>query len=244
MRNILLTLKFDGTNYHGWQVQSNAVTVQQTLQDAVETVFGKRENVVGCSRTDAGVHANKYCCNIRTENEMSSSKIVSALNANLPNDIAVTDCKDVPLEFHARYDCKSKEYLYKIWNSQVRNPFLNNYTLHYKYPIDTELLSNEAKAFLGTHDYIGFCAAGSSVKDTVRTVGRFDVSRDGDLVVFTVEANGFLYNMVRIMTGTLLYISQGKIAAGELPNIINSKNRFLAGPTAPPTGLYLNDVKY
>ena len=238
MKNILLTLKFDGTNYHGWQVQSNAVTVQQTLQDAVETVFGKRENVVGCSRTDAGVHANKYCC------KMSSSKIVSALNANLPNDIAVTDCKDVPLEFHARYDCKSKEYLYKIWNSQVRDPFLNNYTLHYKYPIDTELLSNEAKAFLGTHDYIGFCAAGNSVKDTVRTVGRFDVSRDGDLVVFTVEANGFLYNMVRIMTGTLLYISQGKIAAGELPNIINSKNRFLAGPTAPPTGLYLNDVKY
>ena len=124
MRNLLLTISFDGTAYHGWQVQENAVTVQQTLQDAMEHICSKRDNVVGCSRTDAGVHANMYCCNIRTESAIECKKLVGALNAVLPRDIAALDCKEVDYDFHARYDCKSKEYIYKIWNSPNKNPFL------------------------------------------------------------------------------------------------------------------------
>ena len=244
MRNLLLTISFDGTAYHGWQVQENAVTVQQILQDAYEQICSSRDNVVGCSRTDAGVHANMYCYNIRTEKAIPCEKLVTALNAVLPRDVAVLDCREVDFDFHARYDCKSKEYIYKIWNSPNKNPFLYNYTLHYKYPLDEEFLSQQAKDFIGTYDFSSFCAAGSSVDDTVRTVVNAKVEREGDMVIFRVEADGFLYNMVRIMTGTLLDIAKGKIPAGSIPQIIESGNRFAAGYTAPARGLYLNNINY
>lgn len=244
MRNLLLTISFDGTAYHGWQVQENAVTVQQMLQDAFEKICSSRDNVVGCSRTDAGVHANMYCCNIRTENPIACDRLVTALNAVMPRDIAALDCREVDFDFHARYDCKSKEYIYKIWNSPNKTPFLYNYTLHYKYPLDAEFLSQQAKDFIGTHDFSSFCAAGSSVEDTVRTVMNASVEREGDMVIFRVEADGFLYNMVRIMTGTLLDIAKGKIPANSIPQIIDSGSRFAAGYTAPARGLYLNNINY
>lgn len=244
MRNLLLTISFDGTAYHGWQVQENAITVQQTLQDALEHICSKRDNVVGCSRTDAGVHANMYCCNIRTESGIECNKLVGALNAVLPRDVAALECKEVDYDFHARYDCKSKEYIYKIWNSPNKNPFLYNYSLHYKYPLDEEFLSQQAKAFIGTHYFDAFCAAGSSVEDTERTVMNACVEREGDMVIFRVEADGFLYNMVRIMTGTLIDISRKKIPADSIEQIILSKNRAAAGYTAPAHGLYLNKIHY
>ena len=244
MRNLLLTISFDGSAYHGWQVQDNAVTVQQTLQDALEHICGNRDNIVGCSRTDAGVHANMYCCNLRTESAIDCKKLVGALNAVLPRDIAAMDCCEVDYEFHARYDCKSKEYIYKIWNSPNKNPFLYNYSLHYKYPLDEKFLDAQAKAFIGTHHFDSFCAAGSSVADTERTVKNASVERDGDMVIFRVEADGFLYNMVRIMTGTLIDISRGKIPADSIGGIIDAKNRFAAGHTAPAHGLYLNKIFY
>ena len=244
MRNLLLTISFDGSAYHGWQVQDNAVTVQQTLQDALEHICGKRDNIVGCSRTDAGVHANMYCCNLRTESAIDCKKLVGALNAVLPRDIAAMDCREVDYEFHARYDCKSKEYIYKIWNSPNKNPFLYNYSLHYKYPLDEKFLDSQAKAFIGTHHFDSFCAAGSSVAYTERTVKNASVERDGDMVIFRVEADGFLYNMVRIMTGTLIDISRGKIPADSIGGIIDAKNRFAAGHTAPANGLYLNKIFY
>ncbi len=244
MRNLLLTISFDGTAYHGWQVQDNALTVQQTLQDALQQLCSRRDNVVGCSRTDAGVHANMYCCNIRTEHPIPCDKLVTALNAVLPRDIAALDCKEVDFDFHARYDCKSKEYIYKIWNSPNKNPFLYNHSLHYKYPLDEEFLSSQAKQFIGTYDFSSFCAAGSSVEDTVRTVMNASVERNGDEVVFRVEADGFLYNMVRIMMGTLIDISRGKLPENSIPQIIEAKNRFAAGYTAPARGLYLNKIHY
>ena len=244
MRNLLLTISFDGTAYHGWQVQENAITVQQTLQDALEHICSKRDNVVGCSRTDAGVHANMYCCNIRTESGIECNKLVGALNAVLPRDVAALECKEVDYDFHARYDCKSKEYIYKIWNSPNKNPFLYNYSLHYKYPLDEEFLSQQAKAFIGTHYFDAFCAAGSSVEDTERTVMNACVEREDDMVIFRVEADGFLYNMVRIMTGTLIDISRKKIPADSIEQIILSKNRAAAGYTAPAHGLYLNKIHY
>ena len=244
MRNLLLTISFDGSAYHGWQVQENALTVQQTLQDALEHICQRRDNVVGCSRTDAGVHANMYCCNIRTESGIDCKKLVGALNAVLPRDIAAMDCCEVDFDFHARYDCKSKEYIYKIWNSPNKNPFLYDYSLHYKYPLDEKFLDAQAKAFIGTHHFDSFCAAGSSVADTERTVMNASVERDGDMVIFRVEANGFLYNMVRIMTGTLIDISRGKIPADSIGAIIESRSRFAAGHTAPAHGLYLNKIFY
>jgi len=244
MRNLLLTISFDGTAYHGWQVQENAVTVQQTLQDALEHICSKRDNIVGCSRTDAGVHANMYCCNIRTESTIECSKLVGALNAVLPRDIAALSCEEVDYDFHARYDCKSKEYIYKIWNSPNKNPFLYNHSLHYKYPIDAEFLSCQAKGFIGTYHFDAFCASGSSVEDTERTVMNASVEREGDMVIFRVEADGFLYNMVRIMAGTLIDISRGKIPADSIKEIILSGNRDEAGYTAPAHGLYLNKIHY
>lgn len=244
MRNLLLTLSFDGSAYHGWQVQENAVTVQQALQDALEHICGVRDNIVGCSRTDSGVHANMYCCNLRTEHTIPCDRLVTALNAVLPRDIAVSNCEQVPFDFHARYDCTSKEYIYKIWNSPNKNPFLYDYSLHYKYPLDAEMLDGQAKQYMGEYDFASFCAAGSSVASTVRNVTNASVKRDGDMVVFTVEANGFLYNMVRIMVGTLIDISSGKIEKNSIADIIAAKDRGKAGFTAPPHGLYLNKVNY
>ncbi len=244
MRNFLLEISYNGKNYHGWQVQSNAVTVQEKLQDAIESVFGSREDIKGCSRTDSGVHANMFCCNFKTDKNIPAEKISDALNANLPNDISVKACREVPLDFHARYDCKGKEYVYRIWNGKTRNPFLDKLCCFYKYDVDVELLNNEAKSFIGKYDFSAFCATGSSVEDKVREIYSFDVSRCGEEVLFTVRGNGFLYNMVRIMVGTLLDISSGKISPGTICDIIKSGDRSKAGFTAPAEGLYLNSVYY
>ncbi|MCR5151171.1 MAG: tRNA pseudouridine(38-40) synthase TruA [Clostridiales bacterium] len=244
MRNILFTSSFDGTRYHGWQVQENAVTVQQTVQDSFEQITCKRGDIIGCSRTDASVHANMYCFNIRTECEMPCSVLKRAMNAVLPRDIAVFDCKEVPLDFHARYSCKSKEYIYKIWNCECKNPFLYNYSLHWQYPLDCEFLDLQAKDFIGKYDYSSFCSAGSSVENKVRNVIFSSVFKQGNTVIFKVEADGFLYNMVRIMVGTLLDISAGKINPGSVKEIIEAKNRNMAGITVPGKGLYLNRVNY
>jgi len=244
MKNLLLTIQYDGSNYHGWQVQKNSVTIQQIFQNAVEAVFKERLDVKGCSRTDSGVHANMYCLTLKTDMDIDDSGVVLALNSKLPNDIAVIDCKEVPMDFHPRYSCKSKEYVYKLYNGRIRNPFYANYAFHYRYPIDENYLNKEAQAFVGTHDYCGFCSAKSDVESTVRTVNSFKVWREGDMVYFSVEADGFLYNMVRIMVGTLLFVSEGKIKENELKDIINSKERKRAGKTAPPQGLYLNKINY
>lgn len=244
MKNLLVTVKYDGSAYHGWQVQKNALTVQQVFQDAVQKVFKERLDVKGCSRTDSGVHANMYCLSFITDMDISDRGVVMALNTHLPDDIAVISCQQVNEDFHPRYSCKSKEYVYKLYNGEIRNPFYSKYAYHYRYNIDAEYLNRQAQAFVGTYDYSGFCSAGSDVEDTVRTVYSFSVWREGDMVYFKVEADGFLYNMVRIMVGTLLFIAQGKIGEGELLDIIKSKDRKRAGKTAPPQGLYLNKVNY
>lgn len=244
MKNLLLTIQYDGSNYHGWQVQSNALTVQEVFQNAVEKVFHSRLDVKGCSRTDTGVHANMYCLTIKTDMNISDEGVILALNSNLPDDISVIACRQVGDDFHPRYSCTSKEYVYKLYNGKIRNPFYAKYALHYRYSIDADYLNRECKAFIGTYDYAGFCSAKSDVKDTVRTVKAFDVWREGDMVYFKVEADGFLYNMVRIMVGTLLFVSERKIKEGGLIEVIQSKNRKRAGKTAPPQGLYLNKINY
>ncbi len=244
MRNLLLTIQYDGSAYHGWQVQKNALTVQEVFQNAVEKVFGERLDVKGCSRTDSGVHANMYCLSLKTDMNISCSGVVCALNAKLPDDICVKACKETADDFHPRYSCKSKEYLYKIYNGKIRNPFYSKYAYHYRPHIDADYLNEQAKAFIGTHDYSGFCSVKSDVEDTLRTVTDFQVWREQDMVYFKVEADGFLYNMVRIMIGTLLFVSEGKIKENQLESIIESKDRRRAGKTAPPHGLYLNKINY
>lgn len=244
MRNLLFTMRYDGTDFHGWQVQNNAPTVQKAFQDAVEKITGKRDNIIGCSRTDAGVHANMYCCNMRTQSKIECPKFITALNAVMPKSIAVYDCREVAFDFHARYDCISKQYVYKIWNAKERNPFLEKYYYHYKYPLDVDMLNEEAKAFLGKHDYSAFCSSGASTVDNVRTVEDVHLQRHGDEVLIYFQADGFLYNMVRIMTGTLIDISRGAIEKGTISQIIDGKDRKRAGVTAPAHGLYLNKVNY
>lgn len=244
MRNLLLTIRYDGSNYHGWQIQKNAVTVQEIFQNAVKRLFQQDIDIKGCSRTDSGVHANKYCVSLAADTNIPCENIVMALNTYLPNDIAVLACEDVDSDFHARYNVVKKEYVYVLCNSKIRNPFLEKYAFWYRYDIDADYLNKQAKAYIGTYDYSGFCSANSGVGDTVRTVYSFDVIRKDDLIYFKVSANGFLYNMVRIMVGTLLFVSEGKIKENELKNVILSKDRKRAGKTAPPQGLYLNDVIY
>ncbi|HIT52634.1 MAG TPA: tRNA pseudouridine(38-40) synthase TruA [Candidatus Fimivicinus intestinavium] len=244
MRNLLLTLRFDGQAYHGWQVQPNGVTVQQCVQDAVEAVTGVRSPVTGCSRTDAGVHALMYCCNFRTAHCIPCERLIPALNAHLPHDIAVYECREVAPAFHARYDCSGKEYVYRIWNSRVRNPFLEGRALHYPWPLDAAYLDRQAQCFVGLHDFSAFCAAGGSVEDKVRTVRAAQVTRRGDDVFFAVEADGFLYHMVRIMVGTLLACAEGKLADGAIATVLAELDRSRAGATAQAQGLYLNRVFY
>ena len=245
MRNILVTMMYDGSHFHGWQIQDNAITVQEVFQNALFKVIGEKTDIKGCSRTDSGVHANMYCVSFHTNHSIPCKRLVAALNRYLPLSVAVTDAQEVADDFHARYNCKGKEYIYKIWNSEIRNPFLDGYALHYWYKLDVDLLNEAAKHFLGSHDFTSFCTLDNREKgDFTRTVSNISLKRDGDMVIFTIEADGFLYNMVRIIVGTLLRVAQGKIKPEQIPSIINALDRSKAGPTAPPQGLYLNKVRY
>ncbi|HIY25998.1 MAG TPA: tRNA pseudouridine(38-40) synthase TruA [Candidatus Acutalibacter pullistercoris] len=244
-RNLLLKLAYDGTRYHGWQIQENAVTVQQVFQEALCKVTGRQEDLKACSRTDTGVHAREFCVSLKTESPIPEERLVAALNHYLPQDMAVRSCQRVGEDFHARYSCKGKEYCYEIWNHPVREPFLAGRALHYWYPIDEALLDQAARHYLGSHDFSSFCTLDKRERgDLTRRVFTSRVERRGDLVVFTVGADGFLYNMVRIMVGTLLRVQQGKFSPEDIPGILEAKDRKAAGPTAPACGLYLNRVFY
>ena len=244
MARLSLTIQYDGTRYHGWQVQRNARTVQEVLQDAVERITGVRSGITGCSRTDAGVHARMFCCAMDTDSPLRGDRMVRALNACLPGDIAVTGCREVRPDFHPRYMAEGKRYRYQIWNSPVRNPFLSPYALHRVGRLDEKGMNRTASLFIGTHDFSAFCASGSDVQDRVRTVRLACVKREGDLFSFLVEADGFLYNMVRIMVGSLLDVQTGQRRDTQILEALNTGNRSLAGFTAPAHGLFLEEVFY
>lgn len=243
MANYALKLRFKGTAYCGWQVQKNAVSVQAVVQDAIECIFGSRLGVSGCSRTDSGVHANEYVCHIKNAPEFDTIRLPLALNTHLPGDISVIAAKEVDENFHARYYAKGKEYIYYIWNSPTRNPFCNETALHYPKPIDIKRAAVIADDFSGQQDFASFMAAHSKIKDTVRNVWYFKTERDGDMVKFIIAADGFLYNMVRIMCGTLLQALNGRIKE-PISAVIAAKDRSKAGPTLPAHGLFLNKIFY
>lgn len=241
----LLKMSYLGCEYHGFQIQDNAKTVAGTLKKSCETLFSAPCIIQGCSRTDTGVHALDYyaTCSVDGGNNVPVKKIPYALNHLLPSDISVVDSCIVSDDFNPRH-AEYKEYRYIVHNTPFKDPFLHKRALRVPDKIDEIMLNNEAKAFIGTHDFTSFMAMGSDVNTTVRTIKYFNVERDNDKVTFTVAADGFLYNMVRIMVGTLLDISKGKISKREIPSIILAKDRKKAGITAPPDGLYLAKVVY
>ncbi|MDD6800708.1 MAG: tRNA pseudouridine(38-40) synthase TruA [Firmicutes bacterium] len=244
---ILIRVSYLGTNYAGFQVQKNAVTVQEKLQDAVESLYGVRYPLTGCSRTDSGVHAKDFCCTIEAGADCERipfEKIPDALNVRLPKDISVFEAFLMPDDFHPRYSVHFKEYEYLIYNSRKRSPFYEGRAFQYPTELDEFKMDRAADMFRGTHDFSAFMSSGSGVSDTVRTVKYCRATRNGREVRVTVAADGFLYNMVRIIVGTLIEVSAGKIQEQDIPVIIESKERGRSGFTAPPEGLYLNKVVY
>ena len=249
MSRILLELSYVGTAYHGWQVQKNAASVQKTVQNALCELCGAPITLTGCSRTDTGVHARTYFALAEGDipSGLLSARMVNAVNVILPDDISAKRVYFVDDDFHPRYSVVSKEYEYIFSDGGFPDPFLASRAYRSTKKLDEDLMNEAAKQFIGTHDFTAFCASGSKAAenmDVVRTVFDASVQRVGDTVSFRVRADGFLYNMVRIMAGTLIEVSLGKIQKDEILKIIESKNRNSAGRTLPPDGLYLDIVEY
>lgn len=245
LRNILIEIRFNGAKYHGYQVQKNALSITEVLQDTIEDLLHVREAIVGCSRTDSKVHANSYFFNMKTRLKIPLHKLVSIMNNGLPDDISVLSCREVPLDFHARYDCTGKEYIYKIYNSPTKDPFQAGLSLHYKPAIDEKLLNETAQVLVGTHDFTSFCSLGTKPGiSMIKTVFYIEVYRENEFVFIKIKADGFLYNMVRIIVGTLIYVNEGRIDKDDVLPILMDKDRTRAGKTSEPQGLYLNAIFY
>jgi tRNA pseudouridine38-40 synthase len=239
-----LIMAYDGTNYHGWQRQKNGITVQEVLENVLSQMFGKETVVTGCSRTDAGVHAKNYVCSFSGETTIPPDKIPFVLNTMLPPDIRAYECVPMHDSFNARFETVTKAYEYKIINRSFADPLLRNFAWHYPIELDVGKMQRAAAIIQGKHDFASFCAAGSSVKTTVRNLTELSVRKDGDTITVRAAADGFLYNMVRIIVGTLVYVGNGKLSEDDIKELIEKKDRRLMGITAPPQGLSLVEVNY
>ncbi len=244
MKRILLTLSYDGTAYHGWQIQPNGITVQETLQNALKKVLGVETLVSGCSRTDAGVHARMFCCHLDCGDNIPKSAFLKGLNSVLPDDIVVTHCKEVEKEFHARFNAKGKQYVYNILNSAAKDPFYAPFVWQLEKELNLDLMNEFCKNIVGKHDFYGFSSSGRTVENTVRTVSECWVERKEDIVSLHISADGFLYNMVRIITGTAVEVGYSRLEPSCAIKVFETKSRALAGITAPPRGLFLDKVFY
>lgn len=250
---LLIEVSYLGTRYAGYQVQPNGDTVQRQLNLAAERLFGYPCDIVGCSRTDSGVHANAFCAAVTKrgtgslETDIPVAKIPLALSAQLPEDICVFRAAAVSDDFHPRYDVVMKEYVYRIWNRPVRDPFEAGRSCHLPKRLtdaDFDRMQAAAGALLGRHDFRAFMAQGSKIVDTVRTLYASEMTREGDLLLYRVRADGFLYHMVRILAGTLVEVGEGKLDPADIPGILAGGDRSRAGRTLPACGLYLNRVFY
>ncbi len=244
MRNIALRLSYDGTRYHGWQVQKNDITVAETLEKALTKICEHPVKVVGCGRTDAGVHALRYCANFKTECTIPTDRIPLAVNALLPFDIAATDAVEAPEDFNSIQSCIKKEYVYKLHNSRIRDPFFTSRACFFPSVLDAERMKAAARFFEGTHDFRAVRSVGTETKTTVRTVYWCEVEKEGDMISMRICADGFLYNMVRAIMGTVVYAGLGKIEPEDIPSLLDGGDRRLTGPTMPPQGLYMSRVWY
>lgn len=243
MKRMLLTISYDGTAYHGWQVQPNGITVQQTLQDALEKLLGERVAVTGCSRTDAGVHARQFACHIDCEDRFPENAFLKGLNSLLPNDIAVIACREVTSDFHARYNALGKKYVYSMYTGAL-NPFDSRYMLHLENTPDVDLMNWFCEGIVGTHDFAPFSCSKRTVEDTVRTITECFVRKDGNKIYFEIKGDGFLYNMVRILAGTALAVGQKRLAPDCYNDIFKYNDRSKAGETLPAFALILDKVYY
>lgn len=241
---ILIRISYDGSHYFGWQRQNNFVTVQQKVEEALSLLLKQNITIRGSSRTDTGVHAMAQGAVFDADTTIPMDKLPYAVNSFLPNDIVVWEAREVDETFHPQYSVTDKTYEYKIQNSVFRDPKLYNYTDFVRYDLNTELMNEACKYFIGEHNFKAFCAAGGQSKTTIRTIYELSVKREGDIINIKVKGNGFLYNMVRIIVGTLVEVGRGKIKPMEIQNIILSENRARAGKTMAPNGLTLMEVNY
>ena len=244
MKNYALIVEYDGCAFSGWQRQQNAPSVQQTLEDAIWQAMKERVNLIGAGRTDAGVHAQGQVCNFRSNTRIPADKLPFVLNRALPHTVQVQDAFEVPWGFHARYLAQGKHYRYIVRVTRFPSALWHHRAWQMPYRLDMEAMRRAAAALAGTHDFKAFCASGSEVKSTVRTLYRIEIKKEGSDIYFDFFGNGFLYNMVRILVGTLVYVGQGRISAGQVGEILRSTDRRLAGITAPPYGLYMVSVRY
>jgi tRNA pseudouridine38-40 synthase len=245
MRNLLLTAEFLGTAYHGTQVQRNGETITQVLQRAIEEAVGEKVNIKASSRLDRGVHAIGFCLGFTTNSAMPARGAVKAINHLLPPDVAVLSCREMPQDFHPRYSARGKTYRYLFYISEERRPLFEGRALHCRRPLDVAAMRAAAQCLLGAHDLGAFCASGCGAKDKIRTVKAIEIEQsEPGLVALSVTADGFLYNMVRIIAGTLLEVGEGKRRPESVEAALAARERSLAGKTAPPYGLYLTEVLY
>lgn len=244
MRTLLLTVAYDGTDYSGFQKQLNGNTVQEEIEQALFKLTGAEIRITGSGRTDAGVHASGQAISFETDSRHHPATFLKALNAMLPRDIAVLSAEEAPQGFNARFCAIGKTYVYRIWIDPVRPVFERRYVYDLGQTLNIPDMRRAVSVLVGTHDFAAFCASGSAVKSTVRTIRRAAVEEKGKIVEIALEADGFLYNMVRIISGTLVEIGKGKMPSNCLETALMSLNRSGAGPTAPPQGLYLQEVHF
>lgn len=244
MRNIKLTIEYDGTNYAGWQKQKNALAIQEVLEGALYKVTGEAIEVIGSSRTDAGVHARGFVGNFHSDSSIPGEKFKNAINSMLPSDIVIIKSEDAASEFHARFDSIGKRYKYYILNRNEPSAIYRNFIFHYRPPLDVKLMRSACSYFIGTHDFAAFRSLGSSAKTTVRNISKLEIVKEGDILIIDIAGNGFLYNMVRIIAGTLINVGRAKTSPAEIPEIIESKDRTRAGSVLPARGLCLEEVYY
>lgn len=245
MRNIKLTIEYDGTNYHGFQRQTdNIPTIQQMLEEKLGILLKHHVTVTGAGRTDAGVHARGQVINFLTECSIPTERFVYAINSLLPEDIVVSSAEEVDGTFHAQFSAKGKVYRYHIYNDLMPSVFDRLYSYHVFQKLDVVKMQEAATFIVGRHDFTAFRAAGSTARTSVRTIHRLEIINISPHIYLTVEGDGFLYNMVRIITGTLVYVGKGKLTPEDVQNFVESGNREEAGPTVPPQGLCLMEVKY
>lgn len=244
MKRVMLVVAYEGTKYCGWQVQPNQITVEEVLNRELSGLLQENIEVIGASRTDSGVHAMGNVAVFDTETRIPAEKICYALNIRLPEDIVIQSSREVPLDFHPRHCDSFKTYEYKIWNADFIQPFNRKYT-HFIYKeLDIEAMRKAAASFVGTHCFTSFCSTKTQIQDHVRTITGLDVLKEGNLITIRVRGNGFLYNMVRIIAGTLIKIGMHEMDPNGISSILEAKNREAAGPTAPAQGLTLVGIEY
>jgi tRNA pseudouridine38-40 synthase len=244
MKNVKLIIEYDGTHYSGWQRQNNAITVEEVLENALNSITGEEIKVIGSSRTDAGVHARGFVGNFLTESKIPSERFRDVLNGKLPKDIVIIESTEADLEFNSRFCSKGKTYSYTVLNRIQRPAIGCNYVYHYRNNLNMKAISEAASQFIGTHDFSAFKSSGGNTKTSIRTIKTLEIVTKDDYIIFYITGDGFLYNMVRIIMGTLIEVGRGKMDCCSIKDIILSKDRSMAGPCLPGAGLCLEKVYY